>query len=343
MEKKPLVKEVVAEKLKEYINKERSDTQIKISSERELSEYFNVSRITLRSAIKDLVNEGILVQIKGKGTYITPRNEFRSIHLICSPKIKNNDPFYLKFLSELTDAASKQSLNIFIVDPEQINPVSNSTPLVIIGLFEDNHILDQLIAGYKQIIAIQDYSSYNDVISQIYFNDYKIGWQAAHLLADYHHTKLLLLAGPEKYPSSLYRKKGFLDGLDGLELKAAVYTEKMNWAGGYHAGEYLLAEVREEERPTAVFATNDWMAIGFMQKLKESGIMIPDDISVVGCDDIPLGSEFIPTLTTFNLDMKYLVMELFSLMNKIAQSKEDMTRKIVLPANLIIRESIKKL
>lgn len=343
MEKKPLRKEIVAEKLKSYINEIRSDTQVKISSERDLAESFGVSRITLRSAVKELVNEGILVQIKGKGTYITPKHTFRSIHLICSPKIKSNDPFYLKFLSELTNTASKQSLNIFIADPEQLDNVPETTPLVIIGLFENNCILDKLIAKYKTIIALQDYSNYNDVISQIYFNDYKIGWEAAHLLAINNHKNILLLAGPEKYPSSFCRKKGFLDGLDGLGLKASVYTEKMNWTGGYNSGEHILSEFSEQERPTAVFATNDWMAIGLMQKLKENGIKIPYDISVVGCDDIPLANEFFPTLTTFNLDIKYLVMELFALINKLSLNEDNIARKIVLPANLIVRESIRKL
>lgn len=344
MEKKPLIKERVEEELKSYVYQIRSDIQVKISSERELSEYFNVSRITLRAAMKKLVNEGILVQIKGKGTYITPKNELKSIHLICSPKIKNNDPFYLKFLSELTNAASKQSLNILIVDLEQIDHLSDqSSPLVIIGLFEDQATLNKLISNYKTIITIQEYESYNDVISQIYFNDYKIGWQAAKLLAEYNHTKMLLLAGPEKYPSSLYRKKGFLDALEDMGMQALIHTEKMNWAGGYHSGDYILQDIPDKERPTAVFATNDWMAIGLIQKLKENGINIPNDISVIGCDDIPLANEFVPKLTTFNLDMKYLVMELFTLINKLSLNNEELTRKIVLPASLVIRESVKKI
>jgi DNA-binding LacI/PurR family transcriptional regulator len=240
----------------------------------------------------------------------------------------------------MTNTASKQSIHIYIVEPEQIDRPPAGTPLVIVGLLEDIDLLNKLISTYNTIIAIQDYNNYNDVISQIYFNDYKIGWQAAQLLAEYHHNKILLLAGPEKYPSSFYRKKGFLDALKELGLPANIHTDKMNWAGGYYCGDYLLKEFSEEERPTAVFATNDWMAIGLMQKLKENGLNIPQDISIVGCDDIPLSSEFIPTLTTFNLDMKYLVSELFALFDEINTSKNEMTRKVVLPATLIIRDSL---
>lgn len=342
MEGKPLIKEKIAEELKLYIEHRRSDTNVRIPSERDLSEYFNVSRVSLRAAIKTLVNEGMLVQVKGKGTYITPKNEVRSIHLICSPNIKNNDPFYQKFLVEITNAASKQSINIFIVDAENVNMTTGESPLVIIGLIEDSLLLNKLIEAYKTIIAIQDYSNYNN-ITQMYFDDYKIGWQAAHLLVKYNHKKILLLAGPEKYPSSFHRKKGFLDALKDIGLSSLVYTEKMNWAGGYNAGEYILREIPEADRPTAVFAANDWMAVGLIQKLKENGIRIPKDISVVGCDDIPLANEFVPTLTTFNLDMKYLVMELFTVINKLFMTKEDITKKILLPASLIIRESLIKI
>jgi DNA-binding LacI/PurR family transcriptional regulator len=263
--------------------------------------------------------------------------------MICSPKIKNTDPFYLKFLSELTNAASKQSINVLIVDPEQAEKAPLEIPLIILGLFEDNSQLSKLISTYKTIIAIQDYNNFNDVISQIYFNDYKIGWQAAHLLSSYHHKKILMLAGPEKYPSSFYRRKGFIDAMEILETKPLIHSEKMNWAGGYNSGDYILKEIPVQDRPTAVFATNDWMAIGLMQKLKESGIRIPEDISVIGCDDIPLAGEFVPGLTTFNLDMKYLVMELFSLLNKLYATNDDTTKKIVLPATLVMRESLKKL
>jgi DNA-binding LacI/PurR family transcriptional regulator len=343
MEKKPLIREKVAHELRQYVNQMRSNTQIRIPSERELSDYFKVSRITLRAAVSELVREGMLVQVKGKGTYITPRSFIRQLHMICSPKIKNNDPFYMKFLSELTSMASKQSVNLLFIGLDQIEKATEDIPLVIIGLFEDNNILDKLISCYKAIIAIQDYNNYNDVISQIYFNDYKIGWQAGQLLTAYGHKKVLLLAGPEKYPSAYYRKKGFIDAMKRLDLYPLVHTEKMNWAGGYLSGDYIFNELTLKERPSAVFATNDWMAIGLMQKLKENGVKIPEDISVAGCDDIPFAGEFVPALTTFNLDMKYLVLELFSILGELLSAKEEMTRKIVLPGTLVLRDSLKKL
>lgn len=342
METKPLIREKIAGKLRQYVNQIRSNTQVRIPSERELSDYFGVSRITLRAAIRQLVGEGILVQLKGKGTYITPRNEIRQLHLICSPRIKNNDPFYIKFLSELTAMASKQSMNILLIGPDQIEKAAPEVPLIIIGLMEDNTILNQLISCYRSIIAIQDYNNYNDVISQIYFNDYKIGWQAAHLLTTYGHRNILLLAGPEKYPSANYRKKGFTDAMDSLGSTPHIYIEKMNWAGGYHSGEYILTQFSPENRPSAVFATNDWMAVGLMQKLKENGIRIPEDISIVGCDDIPLAGEFVPALTTYNLDTKQLIMELFSLLNELQAAEGDKTRKVVLPATLVMRDTLKK-
>ncbi len=342
MEKKPLMKEKVANELKAYVERMQSSTEVKISSERELSQYFNVSRITLRAAIKELVGDGILIQIKGKGTYITPKNTSTTLHLMCSPQIKNTDPFYLDFLSALTNTALRQSVNINIVNPLQLDQTSADTPLVIIGLLEDGSLLEKLIASYRTIIAIQDYSNYNDVITQIYYNDYKIGWEAAKLLVQYGHTNTLLLAGPEKYPSSLQRKQGYLDAMNSFGMVPLVHTEKMNWAGGYKSGEFLLKELPEQERPTAVFATNDWMAIGFMQNLKENGMQIPKDISIIGCDDIPLADEIIPALTTFQLDVRNLVNELFSLLSNLPMNNTEASRKIILPANLIIRDSLGK-
>jgi DNA-binding LacI/PurR family transcriptional regulator len=97
----------------------------------------------------------------------------------------------------------------------------------------------------------------------------------------------------------------------------------MNWSGGYLAGDVIMDFFQEDSPPTAVFAANDWMAIGLIQKLKERGISIPKNLSVIGCDDIPLASEFSPTLTTFILDMKLLILELLSVHSSRCKKKQN--------------------
>lgn len=338
MKGKPLVKERIREMLRNQITPLQTQTYVKIASERELTEQLNVSRISIRSAIKQLIQEGLLTQEQGRGTYITPKMSVHALHILCSPDIKSNDPFYTKFLVEITHMAAKLSINLHMVNPDSMTPPQEQVPLILIGLLEQN-LFDKLANMYSTIITFQEEFSSNDA-TLLYFDDYRIGQHAAKMLLEYKHEHLILLAGPTKYPSALNRKNGFIDALKDTSTKLRIHTDKMNWSGGYNAGDVIIHFLQEDSPPTAVFAANDWMAIGLIQKLKERGISIPKNLSVIGCDDIPLSSEFSPTLTTFNLDMKSLVSELLSVLNHVQTQDSPINKKFLLPATFVPRESL---
>jgi DNA-binding LacI/PurR family transcriptional regulator/biotin operon repressor len=338
MKGKPLVKERITELLRNQITPMQTNTYVKIASERELTEQLNVSRISVRSAIKQLIHEGLLSQEQGRGTYITPRMSVHALHILCSPDIKSNDPFYNKFLVEITHTAAKLSISLHMISPDQLTPPQEQVPLLLIGLLEQN-LFDKLASMYHTIITFQEEFTSNEA-TLLYFDDYLIGQHAAKMLVEYKHEHLILLAGPVKYPSAFNRKKGFVDALKDTPIKLRIHTDKMNWSGGYLAGDVIMEFLHEDSPPTAVFAANDWMAIGLIQKLKERGISIPKNLSVIGCDDIPLASEYSPTLTTFNLDMKLLISELLSVLNQSNAQGSNFNKKILLPATFVLRESL---
>jgi len=211
---------------------------------------------------------------------------------------------------------------------------ATQVPLILIGLLEQN-VFDRLASMYSTIITFQQEFTSNEA-TLLYFDDYRIGQHAARMLLEHKHEHLILLAGPAKYPAALNRKNGFIDALKATATTLRVHTDKMNWSGGYQAGDVILEYLKEESPPTAIFAANDWMAIGLIQKLKEHGISIPKNLSVIGCDDIPLASEFAPTLSTFNLDMKSLISELLTVLNQTNSTN----KKILLPATFVPRESL---
>ena len=80
-----------------------------------------------------------------------------------------------------------------------------------------------------------------------------------------------------------------------------------------------------------VFASNDWMALGLMHALKEQGIHIPQEISIIGCDDIPLSFQNKPTLTTFRWDFE-----------KMIGSSDYVHKRIMLNAQFVERDSLIK-
>ena len=112
------------------------------------------------------------------------------------------------------------------------------------------------------------------------------------------HTRIALIAGPVGHNASTGRQKGFRDAMReaGLEVPDALIAEgDYSLRSGLEAARKLLDV---DPRPTAIFATNDDMAVGAMTALMAQGLRIPQDISVAGYDDTRLASAVWPPLTT---------------------------------------------
>jgi len=337
----PLLKENITEILRKQLLSLRKDKLVRISPERILAEELGVSRLLLRTSLKILIEESLLIQKQGSGTYITPIAEISTIQLINAPDIRTDDPFFTAFLAELSCWISREAIQLSIIEFHRIKETFGDVPLIIVGLLSTDTIA-KIRSVYKQIVAVQCYPDTED-ISQIYFDDYKIGYMAAKKLLDYNHKRILHLSGPAKYPSAFYRKKGFFDALSDADVYITEIPGKMNWSSGYQAGYSVIKDFSVGENPTGIFTANDWMAIGLMQKLTEAGIKIPQDISIIGCDDIPLAKEVVPALTTFKMDFKYLIGELISLLNEEHIKGRDVYKKVLLSAPFIKRESLRKI
>ena len=113
------------------------------------------------------------------------------------------------------------------------------------------------------------------------------------------HRQIYHLAGPQDWIEAEARMKGFLDemGANDIPTTAPILGD---WTAefGYYAGRELL-RVRDF---TAIFSSNDQMALGLMHAIRDEGLDVPGDISIVGFDDIPEAAHFWPPLTTVRQD-----------------------------------------
>jgi len=98
-----------------------------------------------------------------------------------------------------------------------------------------------------------------------------------------------------------------------------------------------------KERPTAVICANDSMALGAMQKFKQEGFDTPEDISIIGFDDIDVASQIVPTLTTIHAPVNKIAAYAFAALHDLINRKEPEHQHIAITANLKIRESCAKL
>jgi LacI family transcriptional regulator len=159
-----------------------------------------------------------------------------------------------------------------------------------------------------------------------------------HLL-DLGHRRIAVLAGPESVSTSADRVSGYKRALAEAGIDAGPqqilfgqYTE----ASGHAMTEQVLAA---SERPTAIFAGNNFIAFGAMQALREAGMEIPDDMSIVVFDDLPQGW-ILPFLTVMSQPAYEIGKRAAEMMlERLASDEPIEPRTIVLPSSLIVRRT----
>lgn len=121
------------------------------------------------------------------------------------------------------------------------------------------------------------------------------GRMATQHLIGLGHTEIMHLSGPQDWIEAEARMQGYLDAINASDLRTRAPILG-DWTA--HFGYYAGLELLRFRDFTALFAGNDQMALGFIHACWDSGLSVPEDVSVVGFDDIPEAAHFYPPLTT---------------------------------------------
>lgn len=234
--------------------------------------------------------------------------------IFASRNLRNRDISYLEhFLYRAVDG-------IIVVcsdsqDAQVQDLINSELPVVVIDMMQDN-------------------------CSAVYSDNIHGGILAVNYLYSLGHTNIAHIAGDTSNYAGMARIQGYQKAMSELNLSIKegylINGGLFSILEGKQAMEKLL---NLEERPTAVFVAGDHMAIGAFEAIKERGLTIPEDISVIGFDNIEMASYVTPKLTTIKQDTEIMgnyAAEL--LMKQIGQKKKITTSKIV-PVELIIRDS----
>jgi LacI family transcriptional regulator, galactose operon repressor len=153
------------------------------------------------------------------------------------------------------------------------------------------------------------------------------------------HERIALITGPEANFDAAERLRGALDALSSLapEQSPQILRGDFSEQSGYRAGRLLLSM---PERPDAIFAANDMMALGCIFALNEGGAAVPGDIAIAGFDDIPIARCVSPPLTTVRVRIAELgELALERLLLGIAESGRDKVSSQILATEVIVRSS----
>jgi DNA-binding LacI/PurR family transcriptional regulator len=138
---------------------------------------------------------------------------------------------------------------------------------------------------------------------EVFIDQYAGARNAIRHLLELGHRDICHLAGPQEWIEADARMRGFLDELSDADVPATAPILG-DWTAdfGYHAGRELVDTLDF----TAIFASNDQMALGLIHAFRDAGLDVPRDVSVIGFDDVPEARHFWPPLTTVRQDFEVL-------------------------------------
>lgn len=225
--------------------------------------------------------------------------------------------------------------------PEWIEGVMRRRPVGVVLVFSD------LPAEYRRalrlraipFVIIDPAGDPSPDVPSIGSANWSGGLMATRHLIELGHRRIAAITGPEDMMCSHARIDGFRSAMSaaGLEVRPDwIRFGDFHTAGGQLHGTQLL---QGDDRPTAIFAGSDLQALGVLEAVRGLGLRVPEDLSLVGYDDIPLAKWVSPALTTIRQPLKRMGEEATRLVLRMSRTPLDSIPRMDLATNLVVRES----
>ena len=237
---------------------------------------------------------------------------------------------------------------------QQKDKVNKAMSLLVFGAKVDAVIyvgmFDRDISGIINDIGkplIIAYSTSDDTYTcSVTYENEDISKQAVRYLIDSGHRRIAVITGVAHTSPARMRMRGIHKAFKeaGFILDNAL-VKNGDWE--YVSGYSCMVELLQQERealPTALFAMNDLMAVGAMDAIRDAGLCVPDDISVIGFDNREISSLVRPKLTTAEIDLKGIGFAAAQMaMHKLCGGEYVQERSIIIPSRLILRNTVAKI
>lgn len=255
--------------------------------------------------------------------------------------------FYAILVREVSQIAMQENIPLAICDTAKSvkkeemyleNVLKNHVEGIIFTEGVSKHVIEKAMQEIPVVLIDQHYDT--DIPHyEITSDNIRGGFKAVDYLIRLGHSKIGIITGVKDWSSSEKRYQGYREALqaNGIEYHADFCFEgSFDIESGADALKYFV----EETDVTAIFSTNDRMAFGVLQQAAAMKIDIPNDMSLIGFDNLPLCNIIKPSLTTVEQDYSGLSsMSIGCLINQCQGIFNGWEERIVLPVKLIKRES----
>lgn len=308
---------------------------------------FNVSKITKEKVLK--VIKQLNYERKKNKNRISQSNI--SVIKCFDEKIENEDPYFVSLKINLENILKKKVSKVKFFDLEEIeklikyNEISNfSLTDAVIFIGETSKEKLKFFKSLNENIICVDVYDTDNITDYIKFDMRNSVEIVLNYIFKLNHKKIGLLVGRNKVVKNLvdFREKYFKE----IMVKNGLYREEYLQIGDFsmESGYIMMKEILKlEDRPTAVFCGNDSIAMGAYKAIRENKLKIPEDISIIGFNDLKLSQYSIPPLTTIKIDTKLIAQETVNSLIELLKGKRDYHKKVFLPIELIERESCQRI
>jgi LacI family transcriptional regulator, repressor for deo operon, udp, cdd, tsx, nupC, and nupG len=301
----------------------------------------NVTEETKRRVLEAI--EALNYQPNVLGRYLR-RMETETV-LVIVPDITN--PFFSKVLRGIEAVALERGYRVLLGDTQNdvqleeqylnVLPQKQVDGMIFLTARTRKELMEEMSRQFPIVLACE-YLEGTD-IPTVSIDNISSARKATEHLIGLGHRRIAHLTGPMDVILSRDRLRGYYQALaqHDIDVDAALVQEgDFSFESGYNVTLKLLAL---EKPPTAIFAANDAMAIGAIKAVRHRGGRVPDDVAVVGFDDIQMASIFEPGVTTIAQPMFDIGKQAMKLLLQLIDGEEVDRRQFVLPDRLVIRES----
>jgi LacI family transcriptional regulator len=264
------------------------------------------------------------------------------------PDIAN--PFFAMFVAAVEEEADRRGLSVALNATlnrpgREIAYLQSIARNYIDGLIfltnhpDDGRLADLINSTGRVVVVDEDVPGAK---APKLFGDNEAGGHfAGGHLAEHRHRSVLFVGGPEEMVSTRRRFSGFERAMRkafGSDATIEAYRGDYTASFGRHAARRFIAE---KCRATAIFATSDEIAVGLMEVFQTEGVRVPDDVSMIGFDDVGPLHLFAPPLTAIRQPVRALGQRALSLLLETNwQEREPHATEEILPVEIVVRKSV---
>ena len=256
------------------------------------------------------------------------------------------NPFYPEILDKLTKSLYERGYHVLFffffndeIDQDEISQFLeyNVEGVIMTDVLLSSSVVSRLSTHDIPIVLFNRYTQDSSCHS-VCCDNYAAGKKIAEYLFKQGHQKFTYISGRINTSTSRDREKGFVEFLTQKGIKPIVEEGDYTYEAGYNVAKKLL---KDSNRPDAIFCANDIMALGVIDAAKNLGISIPNDLSIIGFDDIAMASWPLYSLTTWQQPVNEMIEETINILLNRVEEETAKPKCLFLSGSLIERKSVK--